>query len=257
MENLTKDDYKLQLQNEVYLHWLELNYSPSSWVDPSWLNAYGVGLHPQLLQRPAAQPWIKQTCFFEKLGLQELDWEFFQLPLARLLFSDRESLRHLMASLGAMCFQIQLHMIIEKSYRQQLFGYIPRNSWDFIEKTGPLLFVQRPELLNEIENRIPFWQPDTSQLVNLQVIGEHVFDKALRFCLAKNEYSGHRKSLSTWWRYYQLKFPLAKFTSETNEKTCSLPNVLLTINSAANQSIITLITKLVRHLEPKCLPLLK
>ncbi len=229
---------KEQLQDPVFRGWLQLNYTPSRWVHPTWIESKADRVPEQLLHGTLAQPWLRK-----QLGLEYLQWEFFQTPCTRLLLAPCAALNHVMAAIGAMCYQINTKRLIEKRLKQQIDQYLPPATVAYIEKTGPLLLAQRPLILEQMAQCIPLWNPQQQQLCDLTAVGEHVFHKALADAIEQTQES----DLARWRHYYQLKFPL-------NKTAQVIPSG---IDAPATNQIITLIVKLIRHLEPQCLPLLK
>lgn len=242
MNKLTKQDFKELLQDPVFLQWLSMTYLPSSWVEPTKMAAKFTSFHDQLRHHKNAQTYVKQS-----MGLEYLDWGFFQIPLTRLLFAPAEKLHRITQVLGALCFQIQLNRVIEKEFRQQLLHCLPAEILQYITKAGPLLLGQRPELLNDIYQRVDLWDAKSKQLVDFYMVGKLVLFKALEFSVTNHKGDRKFNELAIWWRFYEVKF-----STDTN-----INPLLKSVRAPANEQVVTLIIKLTKHLEPECLILLR
>jgi len=241
METITKESFRRKLHDPIFVQWLTMTYRPSRWVDASWITRLESGFHADLVDRLDMQTWLK-----EQMHLGVIDWRFFEIPLSRMLFAPVTSINNIVVVLGALCFQLEIKMIIEKKFRQQLFRQLTPEVLRYVEETGPLLLSRQPDLLREIRENIVLWDSQKQTLVDLKRVGQAVFDKALAFNIEQN---ANIQDLNLWRRYYRLKFPYSQ--------AGNIPSALKNIETKADQSIVTLILKLIRHLEPRCAVLLK
>ncbi|GLS24695.1 SctK family type III secretion system sorting platform protein [Marinibactrum halimedae] len=262
LKTMPIDEVKSLLCSEVFQGWMQLNNSPATWLHKSWQDYAFPQVHRQLLQCKSVQSWVKKI-----LELQGIEWRFFSTPLARVLFAPTQRLERIMTVLGALCYRIESKKIIEKRFHQQLSLYLDRVSLDYIEKTGPLLLAQPPHLFERLKACVPVWNTHSQALVNLTAIGEFIFTKALEREYLKGEglkaedfkakglrvknHSSAEK-IRVWQQYCSLKLPRRETTAPDFE---SLDISAISENELSRLSI--LIRKIIRHLEPQCLPLLK
>ena len=242
MEAWSKEDCKQLLVDPVFSEWLMLTHCPSSWVHDQIIKTHFSGIHSSLMQRAKAQEWIK-----ESLKISVPDWAFFQVPLAKLLLLPESQLRHIARALGLLCFDVTFDKIIERALKQALLNCLPRMSLDYIGGTAPYLVSSMPNIFQEIRQSVELWDGQNKVLIDLSQIGQLVLKAALEQS-AKDSGLKVDQAVLNWHQCLGMKI-----FSDYEQKS-GIENIHL--SNWVDQSLVILIQKFARHLEPSCQNLL-
>ncbi|WP_226648307.1 hypothetical protein [Microbulbifer variabilis] len=243
MATISKKEYKKELQDPIFLMWLKMTYCPVKWVHASRLESLFEETPAELLNRPCAQILIRRH-----LGISNLDWSFFDVPLTKLLFASPEALKRIMLMMGYLCLDMKLDHIIERTTRHDLFTLLPQNTLQNLENLAPFLLRSRPSVFDQVKSKVNFSNFSISKADVFIEVGEVVFFKTLFYMISRLYEMPGRDLLENWKTLYRMRFP--------EQETLELIDEWQLDPVIDNQTCL-LTGKLVKYLEPECAALLK
>lgn len=163
---------------------------------------------------------------------------------------SKNSIARLCAALGALSYQINSDSLIEKESLNQIRHQLDDFTFRYVVKTGPLLLTSLPELFKEIRERTTFWDSSQKELIDLTAVGQCILFKAISYVITKNIANTTKANnfIETWINACQLKFPF--------EHDDAANALYKSLSALATQQVVVVISKLIRHLEPRCKHLL-
>ncbi|WP_444933235.1 SctK family type III secretion system sorting platform protein [Microbulbifer sp. JTAC008] len=243
METISKKEYKKELQDPIFLMWLRMTYCPVKWVHASRLESLFEETPAELLNRPCAQILIRRH-----LGISNLDWSFFNVPLTKLLFASPEALKRIMLMMGYLCLDMKLDHIIDRATRHDLFARLSQNTLRNLEDLSPFLLRSRPSVFDQVKSKVDMPSISRSKSEVCIEVGEVIFFNTLLYMISHFYRLPDTNFLEKWKTLYRLRFP----EQESHELVDEWQ-----LNPLIDSQTCLLTSKLVKHLEPECTALLK
>ncbi|WP_444917383.1 hypothetical protein [Microbulbifer sp. JMSA003] len=226
------------MSDPIFLCWLRMTHYPAKWIHKSYLEGCFDGIPVELLNMPSSQKLIRR-----RLELEGLDWFFFSVSPAKLLFAPPLIQKRIMLMIGYLCLDVKMDRVIQKSCRQDLFAVLPQVTLKNIEGLGPFLLSSRPFIFDEIQKKAAEFKLEAFSSKVLIEVGELVFFETLSYLVRQAKSDLITKDMLDLWKtYYEFQYPECKDSS--------LPQKLI-VEAVNDSRTYVLIRKLVKYMEPE------